>query len=59
MSDLFFLILCTDDRTHLRTMARLARLLQRETFADDLRDAEDAQAALDVIERAEEELLGG
>jgi nitrogen PTS system EIIA component len=39
LTDLFFLILSTDDRGHLRTLARLSRLLADPQFLSDLREA--------------------
>ena len=40
LTDLFFLICCRDDRTHLRVLARLTRLFLRPDFLDELRAAE-------------------
>jgi nitrogen PTS system EIIA component len=57
MTDLFFLILCRDDRTHLRVLARLTRLFIRPGFLDELRAAENSADALDVIVRSERALL--
>ena len=37
MADLFFLVLSKDDRTHLRVLARLARLFLIEDFIPRLR----------------------
>jgi PTS system nitrogen regulatory IIA component len=56
LTDLFFLVCCRDDRTHLRTLARLSRLMLRPEFAADLRAAETPAAALQVIETAEQDL---
>jgi PTS system nitrogen regulatory IIA component len=52
-SDLFFLVVCQDVRTHLHVLARLGRLLQRPTFVSDLRNAEDAETAYRVIAEAD------
>ena len=49
LTDLFFLVLCRDSRTHLHVLARLGRLLQQEGFLDRLRAAEDSAAAYAVI----------
>jgi len=57
LTDVFFLVLCRDDRTHLRVLARLTRLLLRPGFLDSLRTAEDPAAAWEVITSAERELL--
>jgi PTS system nitrogen regulatory IIA component len=57
MTDLFFLDCCRDDRTHLRVLARLSRLILRPGFLDALRAAETAADALRVIREAEAALL--
>jgi len=49
LTDVFFLICSVDDRGHLRTLARLSRLLAEPTFLDALRAAPDAEAAHTVI----------
>jgi PTS system nitrogen regulatory IIA component len=56
MTDVFFLILSTDDEWHLRMLARISRLLSTEVFLSELRDASDSTAAREVIERFEDEL---
>lgn len=56
LTDIFFLVCCRDDRTHLRVLARLSRLLLRPGFVEDLRNAESAQATWQLIEAAEGEL---
>jgi PTS system nitrogen regulatory IIA component len=56
LTDIFFLVCCRDDRTHLRILARLTRLLQRPEFLDDLRSAETVADTLAVIAAAEQEL---
>jgi nitrogen PTS system EIIA component len=58
LTDCFFLICCRDDQTHLRVLARLTRLLLREGFVDELRDAETDAEAYETIVSAERELLG-
>jgi PTS system nitrogen regulatory IIA component len=57
LTDIFFLVCCRDNRTHLRILARLSRLLRRPGFLDDLRAAETAADTLQVIEAAEGALL--
>jgi PTS system nitrogen regulatory IIA component len=59
LTDLFFLVCCRDDRTHLQVLARLARLFQRDGFLDDLRAASDPASSLEVIRAAEEALVAG
>ncbi len=56
LTDLFFLVCCRDDGTHLRVLARLSRLLLRPGFADDLRAAETPGETYQLIEAAEREL---
>lgn len=56
MTDIFFLVCCRDDRTHLRVLARLSRLLLRPDFLDQLRAAEAPQDTWEVIHLAEQEL---
>jgi PTS system nitrogen regulatory IIA component len=53
MTDVFFLICSTDDRTHLRTLARLSRVLTAPEFLDTLRGVPDAQAARALIRQTE------
>jgi PTS system nitrogen regulatory IIA component len=55
-TDLFFLICCTDDRTHLRVLARLSRLLLRPGLLEDLRAAVTAADAWKLIHAAELEI---
>jgi len=49
LTDLFFLVLCKDSKSHLQVLARLARMLQIPEFADQLRETEDSQAAYEII----------
>jgi PTS system nitrogen regulatory IIA component len=56
LTDIFFLVCCRDDRTHLRVLARLSRLLLRPDFLDQLRAAETPQATWEVIHKAEQDL---
>lgn len=56
LTDIFFLVCCRDDRTHLRVLARLSRLLLRSGFVDDLRSAETIDETRQLIEAAEGEL---
>jgi PTS system nitrogen regulatory IIA component len=53
-TDLFFLLVCKSTRTHLHVLARLGRMFQRPGFLSDLRQAEDAAAAYQVIAAADE-----
>jgi PTS system nitrogen regulatory IIA component len=58
LTDLFFLVCCTDDRTHLRVLARLARLMLREGLLERLRSTESADEAYELLVGEERELLG-
>lgn len=59
LTDIFFLILSTDDRGHLRTLARLSRLLSDSTSLDGLRCCADPAETRDWIALREAELFGG
>ena len=56
LTDIFFLICSVEDRGHLRTLARLSRLLTLPGFLDSLRTAADARAAHQLIVDAEDGL---
>jgi len=47
-TDIFFLICCHDDRQHLRTLARLMRILQGDTV-NHLRTVETAEELLQIL----------
>ena len=53
LSDLFFLVLCRDARTHLQVLARLGRMMQVADFVDHLREAPDGATAYDFILEAD------
>jgi nitrogen PTS system EIIA component len=57
LTDLFFLVCCRDDTTHLRVLARLSRLMLREGFLEELRTAESPAGGYQIIEAAEADLL--
>ena len=57
LTDIFFLVCCRDDRTHLRVLARLSRLLLRPGFCAQLRAAETVPETWQLIAAAERELL--
>jgi nitrogen PTS system EIIA component len=56
LTDVFFLICSTDDRVHLRVLARLSRLLTAPGFLNGLHQATDAIAVHQLILDAEEKL---
>ncbi len=57
LTDLFFLLLCQDDATHLQLLARITRLIQQCDWVDQLREAETAEESYEVIRRGEEQLV--
>jgi PTS system nitrogen regulatory IIA component len=59
LTDLFFLVCCREQKTHLRVLARLSRLFLRPVFLDQLRAAETVAESLAVIRDAEKHLLDG
>jgi len=58
LTDIFFLICSTDDRGHLRTLARLSRVINDSQFLADLRACEDPTAACQLIREREAALVG-
>jgi PTS system nitrogen regulatory IIA component len=56
LTDVFFLVLCRDSRTHLTALARLGRLLQLPGFLDQLRSIDDSMASYDAICEADRKL---
>jgi PTS system nitrogen regulatory IIA component len=57
LTDIFFLVCCREDRTHLRVLARLARMLQRPGLVDELREAETPADTWQLLLAAEQELV--
>ncbi len=55
LTDVFFLICSYDDRTHLRILARLSRLITADDVVDQLRTAESPTAAWEIMRHAEAE----
>jgi len=49
LTDLFFLVVCRDSRTHLHVLARLGRMLQNTDFLEGLRTVEDSVSAYHLI----------
>ena len=56
-TDVFFLICSTDDRVHLRMLARLSRILNSPGFLDALREAADAETIRELIRKTEEKIV--
>lgn len=59
LTDIFFLICSVDDQGHLRTLARLSRLLSDSLFLQGLRCTEDARAMHAWVALREADLFGG
>jgi nitrogen PTS system EIIA component len=58
LTDLFFLICSVDDSQHLRTLARLSRLIAAAGFLDALRAAASAAEVVSAVREFEEPLDG-
>ncbi|MBR5711304.1 MAG: PTS sugar transporter subunit IIA [Thermoguttaceae bacterium] len=56
MVDVFFLLCSMDDTDHLRTLARLGRLIRQPDFLNNLRQSQTPAEVLDVIREAEEKI---
>lgn len=56
LTDLFFLVLCRDSRTHLQVLARLGRMIQQPAFLAGLRAAPNGAAAHELIVETEQQL---
>ena len=56
LTDIFFLVCSLDDRSHLRVLARIARLISSEGLLDEIRAASDATSVYDLICEAEQNL---
>ena len=56
MVDVFFLLCSMDDTDHLRTLARLGRLIRQSDFLDNLRQSQTPAEVLDVIREAESKI---
>ena len=54
--DVFFLLCSVDDTDHIRTLARLGRLIRQPDFLDNLRQAQTPAEVLDVIREAESKI---
>jgi len=59
LTDVFFLICSVTDQEHLRTLARLSRLIGDAELLESLRSAPDARAAHDLITEGEALLSEG
>jgi PTS system nitrogen regulatory IIA component len=59
LTDVFFLIMSTDDRGHLSTLARLSRMITDADFMQQLRRAPDAVAVRELFSQKEDEYTVG
>jgi PTS system nitrogen regulatory IIA component len=57
VTDIFFLVCCRDQKTHLRVLARLSRMLLRPEFLDELRAAQTVGETYQVIAETERALI--
>lgn len=58
LTDLFFLVLCRDSRTHLQVLARLGRMIRYPGLVAGLRDAADSTTAYELIRDADRAIGG-
>lgn len=56
LTDVFFLICSVDDRSHLRTLARISRLISGDALLDSLRGAAGPGEVYDLLVAAEQRL---
>jgi nitrogen PTS system EIIA component len=57
LTDIFFLLCSTDDKIHLRTLARLSRLLADNVWLTELRSVTNAAEAIELIRVGEHDLI--
>jgi nitrogen PTS system EIIA component len=57
LSDIFFLVCCREQRTHLKVLARVSRMMLKPGMVDELRSADTVADTLSLLEAAERELL--
>lgn len=57
LTDLFVLVCCLDERSHLSCLARLALMFTNTDLADELRDTNDRASALERLIAAENNVL--
>jgi PTS system nitrogen regulatory IIA component len=57
LTDIIVLVCCRDDRSHLRTLARLARILRRDGLLEALREADTPRATFELLAQAEREVV--
>ncbi len=57
LTDLFFLLVCRDDRRHLQVLARMSRILKDNEFLQDLRCCDDSEEVCALLRAREESLV--
>ena len=57
LTDMFFLVVCRDSRTHLHVLARLGRLLQTSSFINELRAIDNSADAYEYIVSADRQMI--
>ncbi|MDA1018180.1 MAG: PTS sugar transporter subunit IIA, partial [Planctomycetota bacterium] len=58
LTDLFFLVVAKDSKTHLQVLARLGRMIQDLEFLEALRAADDEHTTYELILQAEAKVGG-
>ena len=57
LSDIFFLVCCREQRTHLKVLARISRMMLQPGVVDELRAADTVAQSLQILESTERQLL--
>jgi PTS system nitrogen regulatory IIA component len=57
LSDIFFLVCCREQRTHLKVLARISRMMLQPGIVDELRRVETVAETLSILEATERELI--
>ena len=57
LSDIFFLVCCREQRTHLKVLARISRMMLQPGTLDELRAAETVAETLSILEATERGLI--
>ena len=58
-TDLFFLLVCTDDRLHLHSLARLCMMFTKTDLLDEIRQLDTPGEILAAIQRSETQITNG
>lgn len=57
LTDIYFLVCCRNDRTHLHSLTRISRLLLRPGLVDQLRGADSPGETYQLLEAAERDMV--